>query len=319
MCAVCDWECSFQSLRCGSGRRTQAWQGGLASGAVAGIWHCCTRMATPMHFLCVLPSSSCHTSVHGILADAAGQSLCDLSHPSSHPMRSSTAVWFFVHPLDPLMSCSVRSSSHSIQVFPTELLGVSKVVWSSVSPSNCCCRPTRPRYTPAPDVPRMPIQHLGGLLTTASPASRLCISLLGSLAPSCLAPGPSGQAECCVPLSCGHCSSGSTLQQQPQDPSLTAPVSCTCRIVKEACSSDKSFQIAVNSAFEAFLNLGARAPEYLSLFMDDRLRKGAPDPWTSVNLQCCRLLPVHQPQGAVCGFCGLPAWGLNITSEAVLG
>ena len=49
-----------------------------------------------------------------------------------------------------------------------------------------------------------------------------------------------------------------------------------CRIVRESCASDKSFQNAVNSAFEAFLNLGARAPEYLSLFMDDRLRKGAP-------------------------------------------
>ena len=41
-----------------------------------------------------------------------------------------------------------------------------------------------------------------------------------------------------------------------------------------ACSSDKSFQNAVNSAFEAFLNLSPRAPEYLSLFMDERLRRG---------------------------------------------
>ena len=46
------------------------------------------------------------------------------------------------------------------------------------------------------------------------------------------------------------------------------------RIVRESCLSDKAFQNAVNSAFESFLNLGARAPEYLSLFMDDRLRRG---------------------------------------------
>ena len=107
------------------------------------------------------------------------------------------------------------------------------------------------------------------------------------------------------------------LQQQTQDLSLTAPVSFTYRIVKEACSSDKSFQIAVNSAFEAFLNLGARAPEYLSLFMDDRLRKGAPHgPLSTCNV--CRPLPVHQPQCAVYGFCRLPAWGLNIMSGVVL-
>ena len=41
-----------------------------------------------------------------------------------------------------------------------------------------------------------------------------------------------------------------------------------------ACSGDRSFQNAVNGAFEAFLNLCPRAPEYLSLFMDDRLKRG---------------------------------------------
>lgn len=31
---------------------------------------------------------------------------------------------------------------------------------------------------------------------------------------------------------------------------------------------------ALNSAFEHFLNLSPRSPEYISLFMDDKLRKG---------------------------------------------
>jgi hypothetical protein len=31
---------------------------------------------------------------------------------------------------------------------------------------------------------------------------------------------------------------------------------------------------ALNSAFEHFLNLSTRSPEYISLFMDDKLRKG---------------------------------------------
>lgn len=44
--------------------------------------------------------------------------------------------------------------------------------------------------------------------------------------------------------------------------------------MRGACSGDRSFQNAVNSAFEAFVNLCARAPEFLSLFMDDRLKRG---------------------------------------------
>ena len=47
-----------------------------------------------------------------------------------------------------------------------------------------------------------------------------------------------------------------------------------CRIIKEAFSSDKSFQNVLNSAFEHFINLNQRSPEFISLFMDDRLRKG---------------------------------------------
>mmetsp|Transcript_20563 Transcript_20563/g.61882 ORF Transcript_20563/g.61882 Transcript_20563/m.61882 type:complete len:739 (+) Transcript_20563:362-2578(+) len=45
-------------------------------------------------------------------------------------------------------------------------------------------------------------------------------------------------------------------------------------IVLGAFQNDKLFQNALNTAFEHFLNLTQRAPEYISLFMDDKLRKG---------------------------------------------
>ena len=49
--------------------------------------------------------------------------------------------------------------------------------------------------------------------------------------------------------------------------------SACCRINGSAFSNDKSFQNVLNTAFEHFINLSARAPEYISLFMDDQLRK----------------------------------------------
>lgn len=45
-------------------------------------------------------------------------------------------------------------------------------------------------------------------------------------------------------------------------------------IVQRSFGGDKSFGNAVNAAFEHFVNLNPRAPEYLSLFVDDLLRKG---------------------------------------------
>ena len=47
------------------------------------------------------------------------------------------------------------------------------------------------------------------------------------------------------------------------------------RIIVTAFNNDKSFQNVLNTAFEHFINLSARAPEYISLFMDDQLRKVA--------------------------------------------
>ena len=39
-------------------------------------------------------------------------------------------------------------------------------------------------------------------------------------------------------------------------------------------SSDKIFKQMIASDFEYFLNLNQKSPEYLSLFIDDKLKKG---------------------------------------------
>ncbi|KAE8682398.1 Cullin-3 [Hibiscus syriacus] len=46
------------------------------------------------------------------------------------------------------------------------------------------------------------------------------------------------------------------------------------KIINLAFSNDKTFQNALNSSFEYFINLNSRSPEYISLFVDDKLRKG---------------------------------------------
>ncbi|XP_054810472.1 cullin-3A-like isoform X2 [Prosopis cineraria] len=46
------------------------------------------------------------------------------------------------------------------------------------------------------------------------------------------------------------------------------------KIINLAFNNDKSFQNALNSSFEYFINLNQRSPEYISLFVDDKLRKG---------------------------------------------
>lgn len=40
-------------------------------------------------------------------------------------------------------------------------------------------------------------------------------------------------------------------------------------------SSDKIFKQMISSDFEFFLNLNSKSPEYLSLFIDDKLKKGS--------------------------------------------
>nr|XP_017236635.1 PREDICTED: cullin-3A [Daucus carota subsp. sativus] len=46
------------------------------------------------------------------------------------------------------------------------------------------------------------------------------------------------------------------------------------KIINVAFSNDKTFQNALNSSFEFFINLNSRSPEFISLFVDDKLRKG---------------------------------------------
>jgi cullin 3 len=45
-------------------------------------------------------------------------------------------------------------------------------------------------------------------------------------------------------------------------------------IITSAFNNDRTFQNALNSSFEYFINLNARSPEFISLFVDDKLRKG---------------------------------------------
>ncbi|KAG2185317.1 hypothetical protein INT44_002107 [Umbelopsis vinacea] len=46
------------------------------------------------------------------------------------------------------------------------------------------------------------------------------------------------------------------------------------KIIDFAVLKDKSFQTAVNEAFETFINANPRSPEYISLFIDENLKKG---------------------------------------------
>ncbi|KAH9609527.1 hypothetical protein KSS87_023476 [Heliosperma pusillum] len=45
------------------------------------------------------------------------------------------------------------------------------------------------------------------------------------------------------------------------------------KIISLAFANDKTFQNALNSSFEYFINLNPRSPEFISLFVDDKLRK----------------------------------------------
>nr|QFS19078.1 cullin-3A [Apopellia endiviifolia (species B)] len=46
------------------------------------------------------------------------------------------------------------------------------------------------------------------------------------------------------------------------------------KVIRLSFSNDKTFQNALNSSFEYFINLNVRSPEFISLFVDDKLRKG---------------------------------------------
>ena len=46
------------------------------------------------------------------------------------------------------------------------------------------------------------------------------------------------------------------------------------RVIQVACAGDKQFINALNGAFEHFVNQNQRSPEYVSLFIDDHMRRG---------------------------------------------
>ncbi|XP_072985513.1 cullin-3B-like isoform X1 [Typha latifolia] len=46
------------------------------------------------------------------------------------------------------------------------------------------------------------------------------------------------------------------------------------KIISTAFNNDKTFHNALNSSFEYFINLNNRSPEFISLYVDDKLRKG---------------------------------------------
>jgi len=46
------------------------------------------------------------------------------------------------------------------------------------------------------------------------------------------------------------------------------------KVIQLSFNNDKTFQNALNSSFEFFINLNVRSPEFISLFVDDKLRKG---------------------------------------------
>lgn len=46
------------------------------------------------------------------------------------------------------------------------------------------------------------------------------------------------------------------------------------RFLLESFNNDRLFKQTIAGDFEYFLNLNSRSPEYLSLFIDDKLKKG---------------------------------------------
>lgn len=62
------------------------------------------------------------------------------------------------------------------------------------------------------------------------------------------------------------------------------------RFLLESFNNDRLFKQTIAGDFEYFLNLNSRSPEYLSLFIDDKLKKGL----KGVSL------PHHAPLGGRC-------------------
>ena len=65
-----------------------------------------------------------------------------------------------------------------------------------------------------------------------------------------------------------HCSLGLFLQ------SLLDLKDRFDHFLHESFSDDKQFKQMISSDFEYFINLNTKSPEFLSLFIDDKLKKG---------------------------------------------
>ena len=57
------------------------------------------------------------------------------------------------------------------------------------------------------------------------------------------------------------------------------------RFLLESFNNDRLFKQTIAGDFEYFLNLNSRSPEYLSLFIDDKLKKGVKG--VSLHLRVC--------------------------------
>lgn len=70
------------------------------------------------------------------------------------------------------------------------------------------------------------------------------------------------------------------------------------RFLQESFNNDRLFKQTIAGDFEYFLNLNSRSPEYLSLFIDDKLKKGVKG--VSARLVFLELLSTaqHHPVGA---------------------
>jgi len=67
--------------------------------------------------------------------------------------------------------------------------------------------------------------------------------------------------------------------------------------IKAAFGADRSFVNALHQAFENFVNLNTRSPEYISLYVDDKLRRVGPDRYYS---QCHRMPFNSGDEGSKC-------------------
>ena len=104
--------------------------------------------------------------------------------------------------------------------------------------------------------------------------------------------------SCCCMLRAGLSTCGCDNKPATHDANINLAFVHCGRLIAASFNNEKSFQNALNNAFEHFINLSSRAPEYISLFMDDKLRKAR------LTCVCMHFLPYHMfVMGAVGRHC----------------